>query len=221
MFIVRWGCVKAVLLLLAQQGRALSPQAAVFLFDGMERHEPPHNQQQNQSDQGAEHHPGHIDPDVGHLGGSVRDEALDRLIQQSSGHAAKQRPADMAHETVGIHPQAEHEQEAFEGKLGKMGKLADGVLGQRAEVDDREDLVDFLHNGLTPGRGESPRFQRIAEDKGNAGDEGDGEDNPEGNEPGACLFMFHYESSLVWPRGVTGPGWRMAPAGCETAPTVS
>ena len=83
----------------------------------MERDQPAHDEQQQQGHEQTGNHTAEVDPHIPHGRSAARHIQLDGFIQQRGRHAAQHGPADMAHKTAGINPQAEHKQEAFQREL--------------------------------------------------------------------------------------------------------
>ena len=90
----------------------------------------PDKPQQDEPHQQAGHHTGKIDPDIGDLAAAARHKELDGLIGQGCEQAAQHGPGHMLEEMPGVHPQAEHEQEAFQQILAEMRQLAHDVHGE-------------------------------------------------------------------------------------------
>ena len=90
----------------------------------------PDKPQQDEPHQQAGHYTGKIDPDIGDLAAAARHKELDGLIGQGCEQAAQHGPGHMLEEVPGVHPQAEHEQEAFQQILAEMRQLAHDVHGE-------------------------------------------------------------------------------------------
>lgn len=188
--------INAVLPLLAEQFLPLGAKTPVFLFDGVEGGDAPHNEKQQQCHQKPRRYPAKIDPDIHHRGGAARDAELDGLIHERGGQTAQQRPAHMADKVFCVNAQAEHEEKTLQQKLGKVGQFAHRMLGERAEMNLGQQGVDFLHHRLAAGCGDCTLLQRVVKDKQDTDDQCDGEYDSEYDQPGAGFLFSYFHKTL-------------------------
>ena len=155
----------------------------------------PDKPQQDEPHQQAGHHAGKIDPDIGDLAAAARHKELDGLIGQGCEQAAQHGPGHMLEEVPGVHPQAEHEQEAFQQILTEMRQLAHDVHGEpvggTGKAQMPQDALQYPQYPAAGPLGHIRDLQRVGEDEHDAADEGKSKDHPPRDEPrGGALILF-------------------------------
>ena len=144
--------------------------------------------QQEQPHQQPGQHAHKIQPDVQHLTAPPRGEELDGLIRQGREQASQNGPGHVPDKMPGVHPQAEHEQEALQGILAEMCQLADkmhGDVGCKAghPQPGEHPLYQAKHPAAGPLRHHAD-LHGVGEDERDAADERQRKDHPPGDEPG-------------------------------------